>query len=199
MCIRDRYDEAGSGLLALLGKLGGSHVNQLRVLFGRRNAFVVQALLSQFHHPDPLFKLIADARPHISKYLSMSIVTEDDGSVKPHDYTFELDDQFVKDILAGKWDQDYHKHLLVRLYAHRSRSLAPKAVPKKKEQWLTATACTTGNQPQSHHCVASTGCLRRQTSHPFDLVVAQRCEIRGLDLFQKVGAGSTACRRVPMM
>ena len=137
------YDEAGSGLLALLGKLGGSHVNQLRVLFGRRNAFVVQALLSQFHHPDPLFKLIADARPHISKYLSMSIVTEDDGSVKPHDYTFELDDQFVKDILAGKWDQDYHKHLLVRLYAHRSRSLAPKAVPKK-EQWLTATACTTG-------------------------------------------------------
>ena len=137
------YDEAGSGLLALLGKLGDSHVNQLRVLFDRRNAFVVQALLSQFHHPDPLFKLIADARPHLSKYLSMSIVTEDDGSIKPHDYTFELDDQFVKDILAGKWDQDYHKHLLVRLYAHRSRSLAPKAVPKK-EQWLTATACTTG-------------------------------------------------------
>ena len=72
------------------------------------------------------------------------MVTEDDGSVKPHDYTFELEDSFVKDLLAGKWDSlDFHKHLLARLYAHRSRSLAPKIVPKN-QQWLTATACATG-------------------------------------------------------
>jgi len=138
-----QYDEQTSGLLALLDT-ATSDVNRLRLLFARRNVFVTQALLSNFHHPDPLFKTLAEARPHLNKYLSMCVVTEDDGSVKPHDYTFELDESFIKDLLAGKWDSlDFHKQLLVRLHAHRSRSLAPKVVPKNM-QWLTATASATG-------------------------------------------------------
>ena len=138
-----QYDEQSPGLLALLDTTN-SAVNRPRLLFARRNVFVTQALFSNFHHPDPPFKTLAEARPHFIKYLSMCVVTEDDGSVMPHDRTFELDEPFVKDHLAGKWDSlDFHKHLLVRLHAHRSRSLAPKVVPKN-QQWLTATASTTG-------------------------------------------------------
>lgn len=140
------YDEPQSGLLALLDTVKDSHVNQLRVLFGRRNVFVTQALLTNFHHRsgEQLFKIIADARAHMVKYLSMSVVTDDDGTVKPHDMTFELDEGFVKDFLAGKWEtQNFHQHLLVRLHAHRSRSLAPKNVAKQ-QQWLLATATATG-------------------------------------------------------
>jgi hypothetical protein len=130
-------------LLALLDTTN-SAVNRLRLLFTRRNVFVTQALLSNFHHPDPPFKTLAEARPHFIKYLSMCVVTEDDGSVMPHDHTFELDESFVKDHLAGKWDSlDFHKHLLVRLHAHRSRSLAPKVVPKIQQR-LTATTSATG-------------------------------------------------------
>ena len=132
-----------SGMLALLDTTI-SDLNRLRLLFARRSVLVTQALLSNFHHPDPIFKALAESRPQLNKYLSMCVVTEDDGSIKPHDYTFELDESFVRDLLAGKWDSlDFHRHLLVRLYAHRSRSLAPKVVPKN-QQWLTATASATG-------------------------------------------------------
>ena len=138
-----QYDEQMSGLLPLLDTTS-SDVNRLRLLFSRRNVFVTQALLSNFHHSDPLFKTLAASRPHLIKYLSMCVVTEDDGSIKQHDYTFELDESFVKDLLAGKWESlDFHKQLLVRLHAHRARSLAPKVVPKN-QQWLTATASATG-------------------------------------------------------
>ena len=65
---------------------------------------------SHHQHPDPLFKLIADARPPLSQYLSTSIVPEDDGSIKPHDYTFELGDQFVKAILEKKSYYPYSLH-----------------------------------------------------------------------------------------
>ena len=83
------------------------------------------------------------AHPCLDHHL-MCVVTEDDGSVKPHDYTFELGESFVKGLLAGKWDLLYfHKHPLVRLRAHRSRSLAPKVVPKNQQR-LTATASATG-------------------------------------------------------
>lgn len=138
-------DETSSGLLALLETMKDSPIDQLRVLFARRNVFVTQALLSSFHHRsgEALFTIIAGARAHMVKYLSLSVVTEDDGSVKPHDLTFELDESFVKDFLAGKWENlNFHQHLLVRLHAHRSRSLAPQNVPKHK-QWLTPTATAT--------------------------------------------------------
>ena len=168
-----KHDEQTSGLLAILNTVT-SDVNRLRLLFARRNVFVTQALLSNFHHPDPLFKLLAESRPHLIKYLSMCVVTDDDGSVKQHDYTFELDESFVKDLLSGKWESlDFHKHLLVRLHAHRSRSLAPKVVPKN-QQWLTATASATGKM--ASRLFSALAYARHDSQHGFaelvDTVVA---------------------------
>ena len=60
-----QYDEQTPGLLALLDTTT-SDGNRLRLLFAWRNVFVTQALLSNFHHPGPLFKTLAEARPKLS-------------------------------------------------------------------------------------------------------------------------------------
>ena len=49
-----QYDEQTSGLLVALLDTTPSDVNRSRLLFARRNVFVTQALLSNFHHPGPL-------------------------------------------------------------------------------------------------------------------------------------------------
>ena len=56
-------------------------------------------------HQDPLFAALTDIRPFFAEYLSLALVTLDDGEVENEaDVNFALDKDFAKKLVEGNWD-----------------------------------------------------------------------------------------------
>jgi len=108
---------------------------QLRLALCLGEQIVTQFVASKLHLDHELFKVLANARPHLGKMISVAAVVDSAGAINQRDKTFAFKvhlGSFTQELIEGKFDCNWYD-LLIAIITHRKSPVPP---VDKLNQWL---------------------------------------------------------------